>query len=200
MFTDFFLYWVRWCDQWCAQVIFVESNDKPLSWSHLKYFWVESESSHDLVESVSSHKNCRVTSSHWFASSSHGWVKRKLVFLYVFFWYKIAPNMLQNGAQCCSSNFNSKLFRSKCFVKAVSILILSFTLSHFHKSSPTLLQEIYFLAVMESRDPFFASLGLEAFSFRSRSQAYYFETLNTAAKCFKIFVQFNVFFVCCFCS
>jgi len=31
------------------------------------------------------------------------------------------------------------------FVKAVFILLVSFTLSHFHKSSPTLLQEIYFL-------------------------------------------------------
>jgi len=31
------------------------------------------------------------------------------------------------------------------FVKAVGILLVSFTLSHFHKSSPTLLQEIYFI-------------------------------------------------------
>ena len=40
------------------------------SQSHLKLFRVESESIHDLVESETSHKNCRVTSSHWFASSS----------------------------------------------------------------------------------------------------------------------------------
>jgi len=33
-----------------------------------------SSQSHDMVESEMGHKNCRVTSSHWFASSSQCWV------------------------------------------------------------------------------------------------------------------------------
>ena len=57
----------------------------------------------------------------------------------------MAPNELKNGAQCCFSNFDSRLFRSKFFVKEVSILLLYFTLSYFHKSSPNLLQKIQFL-------------------------------------------------------
>ena len=48
----------------------------------------------------------------------------------------------KNGAQCCFTKFDS----SKFFVKAVFILIVSFALSNFHKSSPTLLQQIYFLS------------------------------------------------------
>jgi len=40
------------------------------SQSHPKFFRVESESWLGRVESESSHKNCRITSSHWFASSS----------------------------------------------------------------------------------------------------------------------------------
>jgi len=40
-----------------------------------------------------------------------------------------------------------RLFISKFIVKADSISLLSFTLSHFHESSPTLLEEmsLYFL-------------------------------------------------------
>jgi len=45
-----------------------------------------------------------------------------------------------NGAQCCFSMFVGRLYISKFFVKAVGILLVSFTLSHFHKFSPTLLQ------------------------------------------------------------
>jgi len=48
-------------------------------------------------------------------------------------------------AQRFLSDFVSTAFSSKVFVKAVSILLLSFTFSHFHTSSPTLLQDIYFL-------------------------------------------------------
>jgi len=48
--------------------------------------------------------------------------------------------MLENGAQCCSSKIDWRLFISPFFVKAVCILLVSFTLSHFHKSTPTLLQ------------------------------------------------------------
>ena len=44
---------------------------------HRQLFRVESKSSHDLVQSESNHKNCRVTSNHWLASSSQCWVKWK---------------------------------------------------------------------------------------------------------------------------
>ena len=57
----------------------------------------------------------------------------------------MVPRELKNGAQCCFTNFESRVFRSTFFVKTVSILLLSFTLNHFHKSSSTLLPEIYFL-------------------------------------------------------
>ena len=39
------------------------------------------------------------------------------------------------------SDRNTRLFRFNLFVKAVSLLLLSFTVSGFHKSSPTLLQD-----------------------------------------------------------
>jgi len=52
----------------------------------------------------------------------------------------MAPDKLENGAQCCFSKFDWRLFISKIFVKAVWILLVSFILSHFHKSSQTLLQ------------------------------------------------------------
>jgi len=39
--------------------------------------------------------------------------------------------------------FDYRLFISKFFVKAVCILLVSFSLIHFHKSSPTLLYGIY---------------------------------------------------------
>jgi len=57
----------------------------------------------------------------------------------------MVPNKLKNSSHCCFRNFEPKLVTSKFFVEAVSILLLSFILSHFHKTSPTLLQEIYFL-------------------------------------------------------
>jgi len=66
--------------QWCARVIFVESDsseshepfESETSQSHLKFCRVESrvESWLGRFESESSHKNGRVTSSHWFTSSS----------------------------------------------------------------------------------------------------------------------------------
>ena len=70
-------------------------------------------------------------------------VKWNLTFF--FFYYEMAPNGIKYGPQCCFINFDSRLFRSKFFVKALSLFLLYFTLSHFHKSSPTLLQKIYFL-------------------------------------------------------
>ena len=57
----------------------------------------------------------------------------------------MVPNEIKFGAQYCFDEFAHTLFRSKFFFKAVSVLLLSFALSHFHKSSPTFLQEIYFL-------------------------------------------------------
>ena len=53
--------------------------ESELSQSHLN-FLSRVRASHDLVESESSHKNSRVTSSHWFASSSQGWVEWNLSF------------------------------------------------------------------------------------------------------------------------
>jgi len=69
-------------------------------------------------------------------------------------WYKMVPDKLENGAQklkngvrsvrrwcpICVSKFDCRSFISKIFVKEVCILLASFTLSHFHKSNPTLLQ------------------------------------------------------------
>jgi len=44
----------------------------------------------------------------------------------------MAPNMLKNGAQCCFSEFDSRLFISKFFCESSFhiILIASFTLGH----------------------------------------------------------------------
>jgi len=54
----------------------------PKSQSHWKFCRVVSESSHDLVES--NHKNGRVTTSHWFTSSSHCRVIQNFkLFLYI---------------------------------------------------------------------------------------------------------------------
>jgi len=54
--------------------------------------------------------------------------------------HKMTPDKLENGAQCCFSKFDWRLFISKFFVKAVCILLVFFTLSQFHKSSLTLMQ------------------------------------------------------------
>jgi len=64
---------------------------------------------------------------------------------------QMAPDKIKNGAQCCFSNFDSRLFRSKFLVKLVSISRLSFILSHFHKSSHNLLQEIYLVLHMPKK-------------------------------------------------
>jgi len=60
--------------------------------------------SHDLVES--SHENCGVTSSHWFASSGQCRVTRNFTFFLHFLamkwhptYHKMAPNKFENGAQ-----------------------------------------------------------------------------------------------------
>jgi len=61
--------------------------------------------------------------------------------------YKIAPNKLKYGTQHCFNSFVTRSFWSKFLVKSVSIPLLSFTLRHFHKSSPTLLKELNLLVL-----------------------------------------------------
>jgi len=94
---------------------FVESGSsrshKPLeselSQSHLNFFESSQSQCHVLVESQSSHKNCRVISSHWFASSSQCRVKRNFTFFLRHFFamkwhptcHKMVPDKLENGAQ-----------------------------------------------------------------------------------------------------
>jgi len=61
----------------------------------------------------------------------------KVHIFHVFFCYEMSSNELQvasielkYGAQSCFNNFEFRLFRSKFFVEAISILLLAFTLSH----------------------------------------------------------------------
>jgi len=108
----------------------------------------ESESSKFFSSGVmtsSSDKNCWVTSSHWFSSLSQCRVKRNFTFfLWLFYakkwcptWYKMVPDKLENGAQCVvAALIPGFLYLSV----SVCILLVSFTLSRFNKSSPTLLQ------------------------------------------------------------
>ena len=49
----------------------------------------------------------------------------------------MAPDSLKNGAQRSCNKFHWRSFISNFFVKAVWILLVSFTLSHFNKSNPT---------------------------------------------------------------
>jgi len=51
--------------------------------------------------------------------------------------YKMAPDKLENGPQCCFSMFDCMYFISNFLIY---ISFVSFTLSHFTKSSPNLLQ------------------------------------------------------------
>jgi len=94
---------------------------RPSSQSHLKFFRVDSKSRPSLVESESSHKNCRVISSLWFASSTQCRVTRNFTFLLRHFFamkwhptcHKIVPDKLENVAQCCFNKFDCRLFKSK---------------------------------------------------------------------------------------
>jgi len=52
---------------------------------------IPSSQSHDLVESESSHENCRVTWSYWFASSSQCRVTQNFTFFLQFFAMKWRP-------------------------------------------------------------------------------------------------------------
>ena len=116
--------WKQGTYQWCAWVIFVES---------------ESESWLGRVESEWSHKNCQVTSSHWFASSSQCRVTWNFTFFLLHFYtmkwrptcYKMATDKLENGVQCCFNKFDCRLFMSKFSQFA---FYLSFSLSVISKN------------------------------------------------------------------
>jgi len=112
------------------------------------------------VESESSHKNCRVTSSHWFASSS----KCRITRYFTFFlrhcfamkwrpkWYPISPDKLDNSAQ------HAMKWRPICWKMVSSVALACLTADYsylnffslhftcifhsqsFQKSSPNLLQ------------------------------------------------------------
>ena len=89
--------------------IFVSESSKILSSRDRDESWLA------RVRSVSNHKNCRVTSSHWFASSSQCLVKWNLTFFMSVFCYEMAPDKLKNCAQCCFSKFDWTLFMSTFF-------------------------------------------------------------------------------------
>jgi len=57
--------------------------------------------------------------------------------------YEMAPNKLRNGAQCYFSIFLQVIY---IYVFSVCILLAYFTISHFNKSSPTLLQVLQSLS------------------------------------------------------
>jgi len=149
------------CDrQWCVRVIFVESEssqshrpfESESSQSHLKFFRVESQSESWLgrVESESSLENCRVTSSHWFASSSQCRVTRNSTFFLRHFFamklrptcHKMAPDQLENGTQCCFNKFDCRFFISK-FSQFAFYLSLSHSVI---ESIPTFLQVLQSLS------------------------------------------------------
>ena len=139
-------------------------SHKPFESESSKIFRVESVSESWLgrVESEPSHKNCWVASSHWFARLSQCRVTWNFTFfLRRFFamkWhltcYKMAPDRLENGAQHAMKwrpiswkmvpnvVLTSLIASYLCLVGlfSVCIFLVSFTLSRFKKSSPTLLQ------------------------------------------------------------
>jgi len=123
----------------------------PSSQSHIKNFQVESESIQDLVESESSHKNCEVTSSCWFASSSQCRVKWNITFFRCLFFamkwhptcYKMAPEKLQDSAQCYFSKFDWRFFIYNFLWKKKQFeRYLSLSLSVISTSFASLLQKI----------------------------------------------------------
>jgi len=137
--------------QWCARVIFVKSESQDLrvrgesESSKIFSIWVRGESWLGRVEQGRSHKNCRVTSSHGFASSSQCQSKWNWTFFLCLFFatnwrptcYEMAPDKLKNGSQCCFSKFDWTVFTciSKFFVNADCILLVSFTLSQVKSES-----------------------------------------------------------------
>jgi len=56
----------------------------------------------------------------------------------------MAHNKLKNGGKCYFSDFDSTSFLSEFFVQAVSILLVSFILSHFHMSNGGVRTLIFF--------------------------------------------------------
>jgi len=113
---------------------------------------VESETSHDLVQSCQRRVTITVVSLRIIGFQAQ--VNLESIEIYHFpmsffpmkWWptcYKMVAYKLQNGFQQCFSNFIAGyLYLS--FLKALCVLCVSFTLSHFLKSIPILLQGIYF--------------------------------------------------------
>jgi len=94
--------WPVMCPSHFCQVN-VESESQAL-WVRVESESSKILSSHNLAES--SHKNCRVASSPWFASSSQCKVTQNFTFFLHFFamkwrpsFYKMAPDKLESGAQ-----------------------------------------------------------------------------------------------------
>jgi len=124
------------CCQLCVRVIFVKSESQAVrvrvDSESFKFF---SSQSHDLVES--SHKNWRVASSQWFASSNQCRVTRNFTFFLRHFFamkwcptcHKMAPDKLENGGQCCFHKFDYRLFISKfsqfTFYLSLSLSVIS---------------------------------------------------------------------------
>jgi len=100
----------------------VKTSDVPksflLSQSHKPS---ESESSKIFssrvrVESQELSSHWFVSSSHWFVGSSQCRIKQNFKFFSkTFLCYEMAPNNLENGAQCCFSKLYCRLFISKFF-------------------------------------------------------------------------------------
>jgi len=113
---------IAYFKQWCARVIFDESktsqNHKPFksgsSQSHPKLFRVESESSHDLVESSQSQYTTNVESLICKLESMSSQIKFH-IFSMTFLRYEMVSNMLWNGVQCYFSKFDCRLYISKFF-------------------------------------------------------------------------------------
>jgi len=123
---------------WCVPVIFVESESQALRVRVIQSFF---EFSHDLVEL--NQKNCRVTWSHWFASLSQCPVKWNLTFFRGPFLLKRCPTGYKMVPDTVLAILIPNHLDISFFAKEISILLLAFTLSHFHKSNLNLLHEIY---------------------------------------------------------
>ena len=113
----------------------------PSSQSHPQSLRVESESSHDLAEPSQSRVTRTIESTRVFGLQTQVNVESNeisyfSVTFYAMEWhptcYKMAPDKLENCAQCCFSKFDCKLFISSF---SLCILLASFGLSHFSKSS-----------------------------------------------------------------
>ena len=91
------------------------------------------------------------TASHWCVSLSQCWDKRNFTFfLWLFYamkWcptcYKMTPDSLENGAQCCCSKFDCRLFTSKFCQFAFYLSLLLSVISTSLAQTVTRLQKWY---------------------------------------------------------